>query len=175
MDNILQLQSNEVPDILCLQEVFRRSDAKDVVDAVKEDYPYYASFQDLEEGASFQQACTLQELQSFTDCMTVCTQGCGCDLRTCEAAVSFPCLNCIGMELYPADLGTLMNCFTIPLNEYKAPYGLLLLSRFPLTGIVTKDYLDGDDYSPTLLPRKGYISAKVRNRYVYTCIHVATV
>ncbi len=142
--------------------MFRRSDAKDIVYAVRESYPYHASFYDLatEDNLFFLRACTLRDLQAFTDCLSRCADEGDCGLHTCEMLVSFPCLNCFGMELRVGELDSLMTCLSIPLNDYIAPYGVLLLSRYPLSDVVAEDFLNRSS-NPTVLPRKGYITATV--------------
>ena len=130
-----------------------------MVNAVKDEYPYYASFQDLDEYPSIDRACSPKDLGAYTTCTENCVNEGGCDLHTCEAVVSQPCLTCIAMELVQ-EVDTLTYCLTIPKNEYVDSFGVLLLSRFPLSDVITKPYVDVD-YGSTVVPRKGYITAKV--------------
>ncbi len=62
-----------------------------------------------------------------------------------------------------AQAATLTRCTSeIPASEYAAPFGLLLLSRYPLMEIEAVDYHPVD---PVVLPR-GYISAKVESHCI---------
>ncbi len=161
-----------MPDILCLQEVFRRSDIRDIVDAVKNsNYPYHASFEDLEEQPSLLPACTGEGAQDYHRCLQQCSVKPGTALSNCSLVecgvfgrqLSRPCRSCLVLEANSqADLevDTFTRCTsTIPASEYAVPYGVLLLSRYPLSQTVARDYLD-TPHIHSAVPR-GYIAAEV--------------
>ena len=172
---ILQLQNRKLsstPDVLCLQEVFRRSDAKDIVEALRFQYPYHASFEDLTAEPSVQPACTPEEAGAFGLCLqTNCLQFSGLMLFNCTLAAcgnlllesSQSCAGCVSLEFGSAedtDVGaSLTRCAsTVPANEYTAPYGVLLLSRYPVSDVTSRDYVD-PPFVFSLI--RGYITAKV--------------
>ena len=170
----LQSSSSGAPDVLCLQEVFRRSVAQEIVEEVRSDYPYYASFENLElTDAGTPRACTPLEAGTVGACVT---QFCSdlllgdpfpllnCSFQNCLrfSQISQPCHSCLVMDGLVArqdGVNIFVHCSTIaPASDFTAPYGLLLLSRHRLLNIVTSDYLDPPFV--TNLPR-GYISAEV--------------
>ena len=172
----LQRRRSGAPDILCLQEVFRRSDAKEIVEAVRNDYPFYASFEDLEEGAGMQRACTPQEAGTAAACLlqfcanltsaqtvSELVQLFNCSLQNCLrfSQLSQSCQSCLIFETQdlPDGVDLFTHCATnVPANDYTAPYGLLLLSRHNLSNITASGFLDPPFV--TYLPR-GYIAAEV--------------
>ena len=169
----LQAQKeNLVPDVLCLQEVFRRSDAKDIVAAVKNIYPHYASFQDLETSPSSRPACMGERAQAFGRCLQQCSTDPGtifnnCSVNECaDLAEQLPysCLSCLVLEIgshEDTEVDAIARCMsTIPVNEYIDAYGVLLLSRYPLSDVTTKNFLDIDPDS-VLSAARGYITAVV--------------
>lgn len=158
---------SEAPDILCLQEVFKRSVAKEIVEAVSSVYPYYASFEDLGEDAGTQPACTPQEASIASACqsqfcsnLTSQVQVFNCILLNCfrSSLLSQSCQSCL---IYEAGIveDTHTHCSTTILaSDYTASYGVLLLSRHRLSNTKTSDFLDPP--FRTFLPR-GYITAEV--------------
>ena len=169
---MLQLQGEKsgTPDVLCLQEVFRRSDAKDIVEALRSQYPYHASFENLTAEPLVQPACTPQEAGVFESCLqdNYCSQVVGtvfinCSLANCGKLLfesSQSCATCMYMELGAAeDADAFARCAsTVPANEYTAPYGVLLLSRYPLSDVTSRDYME-PPFVFSLV--RGYITAKV--------------
>ena len=182
----LQRRRSGAPDILCLQEVFRRSDAKEIVEAVRNDYPFYASFEDLEEGAGIQRACTPQEAGTAGACLLqFCAnltspqtpdeqlQLFNCTLQNCLrfSQLSQSCQSCLIFEAQdlPDGVDVFTHCATnVPANDYTAPYGLLLLSRHNLSNITALSFLDPPFL--TYLPR-GYIAAEVTCLLVLVTLH----
>ena len=82
------------------------------------------------------------------------------------------CVSCLTTELGAAE-DAQENAFTrcasaIPRNEYTDAYGLLLLSRYPLSNVATVDYLDS---AFTLVTPRGYITASVCSERL-VCIHI---
>ena len=170
---VVQLQGkrSSPPDVLCLQEVFRRSDAKDIVEALRSQYPYHASFQDLDAEPVPQPACTPEEAGTAALCLS---ENCAdvpeeslqnCTYVECGVLFTFPqaCQTCLATEFGAAEdaqLDSFSRCASIiSASEYAVPYGLLLLSRYPLSNIITSDYLD----PPFVFPApRGYITAQVR-------------
>ena len=156
------------PDVLCLQEVFKKSVAKEIVEAVSSIYPYYASFEDLEEDVGSQPACTPQEVSTTTACqsqfcsnLTSPVQLFNCTLLNCFrfSLLSQSCQSCLIFEAGVVE-DTHTHCSTTVLaSEYNAPYGVLLLSKHTLSNTKTADFLDPPFRS--FVPR-GYITAEVR-------------
>ena len=178
LQGLLQISSlssrwiSRAPDVLCLQEVFRRSDAKDIVEALRFQYPYHASFQDLDAEPAPQPACTPQEVGAAALCLEIsCSQFprgnafINCTLVECGHVLFLlpqACISCLSTELGAAEdaqVNTFTRCASaIPRNEYTDAYGLLLLSRYPLSNVATVDYLDS---AFTLFVPRGYITARV--------------
>ena len=143
--------------------------AKEIVDAVSSVYPYYASFENLEQDAGSQRACTAQEAGTVGACVS---QFCSnlipgdpfpllnCSLQNCLrfSQISQSCHSCLVVGgLAAADI--FVHCSTVaPASDFTTPYGLLLLSRHRLLNVITSDFLDPPFV--TNLPR-GYISAEV--------------
>ena len=163
----LQRRMSGAPDILCLQEVFRRSEVKEIVDAVSNEYPYYASFEDPGEDAGTLPACTPQEASIAADCqsqfcsnLTNPMQLFNCTVLKCWrfSQLSQSCQSCLTFETgFPED--TYTHCSTnILASDYTAPYGVLLLSRHRLSNVKTADFVDPP--FRTIIPR-GYITAEV--------------
>ena len=163
----LQRRTSGAPDILCLQEVFRRSEVKDIVDAVSNEYPYYASFEDPEEDSGTQPACTPQEASIAADCqsqfclnLTNSVQLFNCTVQRCWrfSQLSQSCQSCLTFEAGTTK-DTYTHCSTnIFASDYAAPYGVLLLSRHHLSNVKTADFMDPP--FRTIIPR-GYITAEV--------------
>ena len=163
----LQRRTSGAPDILCLQEVFRRSEVKEIVDTVSNEYPYYASFEDPKEDAGTLPACTPQEASIAADCqsqfcsnLTNPMQLFNCTVLKCWrfSQLSQSCQSCLTFETgLPEDAYT--HCSTnILASDYRAPYGVLLLSRHHLSNVKTADFVDPP--FRTIIPR-GYITAEV--------------
>ena len=170
------MRRSGAPDILCLQEVFRRSDAKEIIEAVRSDYPFYTSFENLEESAGIQRACTPQEAGTASACLLrFCAnltsaqtpneqlQLLNCSTQNCLrfSQLSQSCQSCLVLEAQdlPDGVDVFTHCATnVPANDYTAPYGLLLLSRHRLLNITASDFLNPPFV--TYIPR-GYLAAEV--------------
>lgn len=164
--------------------MFRRSEIKDIVEAVKDsNYPYHVSFEDLEEGPSVQPACEggNAQAEAFYDCLQRCSSKPGSMLNWCSISecgtirgkLTHTCISCLVLEKNShedSEVDTLTRCTSsIPANEYAVPYGVLLLSRYPLSKPVTRDYLCTPVPADTIhsaIPR-GYVAAEVREQLVH--------
>ena len=171
----LQSSSSGAPDILCLQEVFKRSTAKEIVDAVSSVYPYYASFENLQQDAGSQRAWTAQEAGTIGACVS---QFCSnlipgdsfpllnCSLHNCLrfSQISQPCHSCLvldGLAAAQDGVNIFVHCSAFaPASDFTTPYGLLLLSQHRLLNVKASDFLDPPFV--TYIPH-GYISAEVCN------------
>lgn len=99
---------NRAPDILCLQEIYRTSDALDILEAAQDYYPYYASFADLEAPADpATPACNQEELVTFGSCVSAqCSNLTGLAVTNCFLTqcmddyfgLSRSCRYCLGLE-----------------------------------------------------------------------------
>ena len=152
--------------------------AQEIVEEVRSDYPYYASFENLElTDAGTQRACTPLEAGTAATCVL---QFCSnltaipllnCSLQNClhiQFQISQSCQSCLVLESLATQEGVniFVHCTTIaPASDYTAPYGLLLLSRHRLLNITASDFVDPPFV--TYLPR-GYISAEVCNLNLIT-------
>ena len=144
--------------------------AKEIVDAVSGVYPYYASFENLEQDAGSQRACTAQEAGTVGACLSqFCSNLTGsqipllnCSVQNCLrfSQISQSCHSCLVLDsLATQGVNVFVHCSTIaPASDFTAPYGLLLLSRHRLLNITASDFFDPPFV--TYLPR-GYISAEV--------------
>ena len=155
---------------------------KDIVDAVSNEYPYYASFEDPEEDAGTQPACTPQEASIAADCqsqfcsnLTNSVQLFNCTVLRCWrfSQLSQSCQSCLTFEAGTAE-DTYTHCSTnIFASDYTAPYGVLLLSRHHLSNVKRADFMDPP--FRTIIPR-GYITAEVlistiNHDLFWSCIH----
>ena len=152
--------------------------AREIVEEVRSDYSYYASFENLElTDAGTQRACTAQEAGTVGACVTqFCsnlTSGealplLNCSLQNCLrfSQISQSCQSCLILDNLAATqdgVNIFVHCSTIaPASDFSAPYGLLLLSRHRLSSITASDFVDPPFV--TYLPR-GYISAEVCKIY----------
>ncbi len=164
----LQLQDRLLtgaPDVLCLQELIRRQDALDIVEAVKSQYPYHASLDNLTGPVSPQPACSIDEARMLGVCFANCAADVNdsttnCVFSKCNHRVlpnlSHVCYVCVLSELGTSAEETITQCASrIPASEYTNPFGVLLLSSYRLSDIKTLDYASDS----TL--RRGYVSAQV--------------
>ncbi len=166
-----------MPEILCLQEVFRRSIAVDIVREVGNIYPYHASFENLRDDPSSRPACSVDEIQVYNACLIQCAPPPGnavnnCSLVKChgvKAQLTQSCFSCLVLESCynfeeSSEADVLAVCSSkVPANDYTAAYGLLLLSKYPLSNVTAEDYVDS--YQEFITPlQHGYITAKVYNR-----------
>ncbi len=168
---MLQLQArvkNRVPDVLCMQELLRRVDARDVVEAVSEEYPYHASLDNLFEDPSPELSCTPGDAAILGGCIAACGASTGdstafvnCTFVECNHRVlQIPnvCFACTTAENGAEGVDDpITHCATnVPASEYIKPHGVLILSRYPLQNIVTQDY------NPDSTLRRGFVRASVR-------------
>ncbi len=163
-----------MPDILCLQEVFMKSLAADIAREVRDNYPYHASFQDLSNGPSSHPACSKDEIQEYRTCLQRCPTPPGvavtnCTIANCSDVTAWltqSCYSCLLFEsrftsgdVSPPDILEVCSS-SVPEDDYSAPYGILMLSKYQLSDITPEKFFDSHHKSTALLPR-GYIAAKV--------------
>ena len=143
------------------------------MEEVEKEYPYHASFGNLKAEPEEQRACTIIEANNaaaclMTNCLDVSTDPkalLNCSYVECGRVLfgfSQSCLTCLTVEFGSEEdnmTDTFARCATmIPANDYTAPYGLLLLSRYPLSHVTTSDFLE-PPFKFSIL--RGYIKAKV--------------
>ncbi len=136
------------------------------MEAVKTQYPYHASLDDLTAPASPQAACSPQEAGTLNACVASClndsTGFINCVFVNCnDRVIDIPneCFICVTAEFgadEDAELNTFSRCASvIPASEYTNSFGVLILSSYQLSDISTNDYFPDSTF------RRGYVSAKV--------------
>lgn len=144
---------------------------------MKNIYPYHSSFEDLSDGPASHPACSVDEVRLYESCLQECPSPPGivitnCTITKCrsiKAQLSQTCFSCLLLEgRYDTHATTkpdiLALCSSVvSASEYDASYGVLLLSKYPLSYVATKDYFSSQ-HEPILLPR-GYIRAEVNLQY----------
>ena len=173
---LLQLSTDDnLPDVLCLQEVFAASDQKELVKSANNSYRHSATSYNLLSPPSPQPACNATAISKYSDCFipncvsnsTIRADGrlallhCGQTLcREFYTVLSESCIACVSIH-FTALQDPFTHCVSqVPHSEYEFPNGLMLLSKYQIKDLKIVNYIEKDTQIKEAV-RRAYISATV--------------
>ena len=172
----------EMADVVCLQEVQEVSHLTNMTDAAGDGgFPYSVSFLDNEDSATIalmtsQKACNIAKFLFLAGCLqrrcrTALEGGNIREVLACTLTLCFPdfqaanlsqaCVNCINNQGYAGIASSAGfgqgTCFTMfSQYDFRSTYGLLLVSKYPLTNTATERFQAAASFFS-----RGYIRANV--------------
>jgi hypothetical protein len=176
--------SIDLPDVLCLQEVLKRSDKEDIVRGVSQRYKYSVPDFNANSVPSVYPACNAALARVYLQCFSAQCQHVQrpvevllCGQRRCKSEISALSQACVSCVSYYANAPNVTNPFVpclsnVSVNEFQEASGLLLLSKYKLTNASIQYYVESSALKEPV--QRGYLSANVKGMRVL-CTHLTPV